>query len=398
MKRISLILAIIIAGLITSTTSAQVTIGSTISPKAGALLDLKQFESESGDATANKGLMLPRLELTDLTSLKDIAEAKQQDKLIYTGLIVYNVKERIDPCSVIPAGVYLWDGERWQSLGQEATGGNSNSADLNDLKALQDIKDRNPGNTVTWTIDLTSSTYTDPDSRLVFGEGECGKQRLTKLNVDENNLSNLDISKFDELLDLKASSNNLYDLNTAQNKKLLLLEANNNNLSRIDVSQNRDLKELAVNNNHFSDQNNLNLTQNFELERLEFSNNSLHSINISQNRKLVTLYCAHNILDALDVTQHAYLVDIDCSYNRLSSLNPSMSRSLHTLYCNNNLLAQLDIKNNSLLNKLNITNNEALLRTNGSTKVCQSTWNNWENNPNILPNRDHITYDKVNCN
>ncbi|MDR0428080.1 MAG: hypothetical protein LBH12_05705, partial [Dysgonamonadaceae bacterium] len=48
---------------------AQVTIGASIEPNKGAFLDLKQRDPDTNNTTSDKGLLLPRVQLTDLTKL-----------------------------------------------------------------------------------------------------------------------------------------------------------------------------------------------------------------------------------------------------------------------------------------------------------------------------------------
>ncbi|NDV67306.1 hypothetical protein D0T66_00125 [Dysgonomonas sp. 25] len=107
-----------------SMATAQVTIGSNNVPNAGALLDLKQYAPTSENATATKGLMLPRLKLTDLGNLYPMFEdpgvpgtpkpeyqgaLKAQEDLKHVGLLVYN----LDQCQGLGEGVYLWTGNEW---------------------------------------------------------------------------------------------------------------------------------------------------------------------------------------------------------------------------------------------------------------------------------------------
>jgi uncharacterized protein (TIGR02145 family) len=103
--------------------SGQVTIGSGIEPVQGALLDLKEKQT-NGTANATKGLMLPRVNLTNPTDIAvgDIAGVTATNKDAHIGLIVYNVRE--DACAGIPKGVFVWDGSQWQSLYSESGGDN----------------------------------------------------------------------------------------------------------------------------------------------------------------------------------------------------------------------------------------------------------------------------------
>ncbi|MBD8388169.1 FISUMP domain-containing protein [Dysgonomonas sp. BGC7] len=102
--------------------SGQVTIGSGIEPVQGALLDLKERQKDDGTDNSTKGMLLPRVELSDLNKLYPMFPAgydiTENDK--HTGLTVYNIHE--DACAGIPLtkGVYVWNGSLWQALG--ATG------------------------------------------------------------------------------------------------------------------------------------------------------------------------------------------------------------------------------------------------------------------------------------
>ena len=110
------------------TAYGQVTIGAGIKPVNGALLDLKENDS-NGDVTATKGMMLPRVKLTEPDKLypmfenatqpgtpaadyDDAAKKKAQDD-IHTGLMVYNLGQ----CDgKFARGVYTWTGTEWIQL------------------------------------------------------------------------------------------------------------------------------------------------------------------------------------------------------------------------------------------------------------------------------------------
>lgn len=112
--------------------NAQVTIGSHIEPNKGALLDLKEYSPDPGNITSSKGILLPRMELTDPDNLFPIFESddnggyksggisydKQAEDLAHTGLIVFNLKRNI--CLSVPLykGVFAWRGTSWEYLGE----------------------------------------------------------------------------------------------------------------------------------------------------------------------------------------------------------------------------------------------------------------------------------------
>lgn len=100
---------------ICSQTKAQVTVGSNTPPRKGSLLDLKQ--NDNLNENSSKGLLLPRVALEDITKMKPCIQSdspQSEDKLLHTGLLVYNVTDSIS-VGLCP-GVYTWTGERWAKL------------------------------------------------------------------------------------------------------------------------------------------------------------------------------------------------------------------------------------------------------------------------------------------
>lgn len=116
----NILLGICIFSLFFQNTHSQVTIGAAKPPAEGAILDLSPFP------TMTKGMMLPRVKLTDLNRLviggklvSDDADS-QESKLKHTGLLVYNVNEDICADEPLYASVmYVWNGNKWEGLNAE---------------------------------------------------------------------------------------------------------------------------------------------------------------------------------------------------------------------------------------------------------------------------------------
>ncbi|MDR2949755.1 MAG: hypothetical protein LBV71_11160 [Prevotella sp.] len=96
---------------------SQVTIGSDSPPRPGALLELKINENDR--ANANKGILLPRVNLKVKNQLYPMFDENDQtytdsEKKIHTGLMVYNMTNSLleDLCP----GPYIWDGNNWDRL------------------------------------------------------------------------------------------------------------------------------------------------------------------------------------------------------------------------------------------------------------------------------------------
>lgn len=115
-------LTFLISGLLVLHAQGQVTIGSNNAPNKGALLDLK----ETVDGNSNKGLILPRVALNSLTTtvtdlkitINGSVGSIPWDINEHIGLMVYNTNE--DRCAATPIykGLYVWNGQTWQYLGQ----------------------------------------------------------------------------------------------------------------------------------------------------------------------------------------------------------------------------------------------------------------------------------------
>ena len=123
--------------------NAQVTIGSNAPPATGALLDLKQENKTDGSADSKKGLGLPRVKLKALDELTmGINEIENKDTVWedHTGLMVYHISGEANPeCAEIIDGIYVWDGEMWQSLlGNSNNGGASSLIIKNGAVELAD--------------------------------------------------------------------------------------------------------------------------------------------------------------------------------------------------------------------------------------------------------------------
>lgn len=89
--------------LLTYSAYGQVTIGENKSPAIGALLELTE-----SNGLATKGLAMPRVWLEYIDELLPCVDNETaNDRLIHTGLVVYNLNEEL--C----VGLHVWKGEAW---------------------------------------------------------------------------------------------------------------------------------------------------------------------------------------------------------------------------------------------------------------------------------------------
>lgn len=101
--------------------NAQVTIGTAEAPAPGAILHLKNMTNVSGaEATANKGLGMPRVALTSSILLEPCAPSTDENKKLHIGLFVYNTNETPD----LNTGLHVWDGLKWvETMAKDAPSG-----------------------------------------------------------------------------------------------------------------------------------------------------------------------------------------------------------------------------------------------------------------------------------
>lgn len=110
------ILLLVIFLFLSLSIEAQVTIGSGEPPHKDALLDLK----ENAKGTSMKGILLPRVELEDLTKPAPLTQHVK-------GMFVYNTLDKDDD---IFEGCYYNDGEKWMRVGNGTQGAEEDLSDL----------------------------------------------------------------------------------------------------------------------------------------------------------------------------------------------------------------------------------------------------------------------------
>ena len=89
--------------------NAQVKIGGNAPPEKGAALDLRSSASVLGYVG---GLLLPHVRIISENAIPPSrAGSGTLDKSKLKGLLVFN-----DNNSVVPKGIYVWDGTKWKAV------------------------------------------------------------------------------------------------------------------------------------------------------------------------------------------------------------------------------------------------------------------------------------------
>ena len=169
---------------------------------------------------------------------------------------------------------------------------------------------------------------------------------------------------------------NVADLTGIENfTALKRLEVQNQQLTKLDVSKLTELETLWCDNNQLTK---LDLTNNTKLIHLQCTNNQLTELDLANTTTLVDLWCENNLLNQLDVANNTALVTLSCSNNQLKSLNVAQNEALADLRCDHNQLTTLDLSTNVNLETIECKNNQltSILTAPGTPKISMNCWNN----------------------
>ncbi|HAA4321738.1 TPA_asm: cell surface protein [Listeria monocytogenes] len=211
---------------------------------------------------------------------------------------------------------------------------------------------------------------------------------LKELTCSNNPLANLDVSKNLALEELTCENNELTQLDVSQNTALEYLYCPRNQLTKLDVSKNSALRYLACDVNQLT---NLDVSQNPNLSTLVCSDNQLTNLDVSQNQSLAYLTCDNNKLKNIDIDQNLALIELSCENNQLTNLDTTQNLALEILYCDDNQLTDLDVRKNVNLLILFCNNNQLTNLAVGETIAKVRCNNNQLKDISFLP--DYFTDD-----
>ena len=203
-----------------------------------------------------------------------------------------------------------------------------------------------------------------------------GSQKLAKLEVDDNQLTSLNVSNFPKLDFLSVNDNDLKSLNLTKNPLLTEVSAyENENLiiqfgscnyleklnidytktNSLDTSKFKNMIDLSCRETNIKSLNTKNMPK---LESLDCSLNDIQSLDLSNSKKLISLDCNDTKLTSLDVSKAKELLYLSCYRCELHSLNLNNCPELTDLSCSYNHLKNIDLSNNKKLNILSLNGNE----------------------------------------
>lgn len=190
---------------------------------------------------------------------------------------------------------------------------------------IVDIPDANFKNALVNTncVDITGDfngdvdADTNNDGEIQLSEAEA----VITLIIENENISSLEgLQSFINIEDLLLDNDQLTDLDVTQLPNLNYLLCKRNQLTSLDVTQNPNLEYLFFD---FNQVTGIDLTQNSNLRVLTSWDNQLISLNLTQNPDLFTLDCRDNQIDNLNLSQNPNLVFMLGSNNQLNALDVS---------------------------------------------------------------------------
>ena len=180
---------------------------------------------------------------------------------------------------------------------------------------------------------------------LIFAHG--GKSKTY------NNLESLEgIEYFTNLKELQCYDTQLKTIDCSTLEKLETLEIQNTDISELDISNNRQLKKLDCYSTKIKD---LDVSNNTELEVLNVHETDISKLDVSMLPKLRELLCSGTNIEDIDVSQNEQLQSLDVTDTSVSKVDISKNRELMGLYCINCAgINDIDITNNEKLQELRI--------------------------------------------
>jgi Leucine-rich repeat (LRR) protein len=183
---------------------------------------------------------------------------------------------------------------------------------------------------------------------------------LTFLNVNNNSLTNLDVTNLVNLEGLLISTNNLATIDLSTLTQLTRFQGRFNTYTSLDFSNNLLLDDLNVDNN--PNLTTLNISQNTLLQFIDISDCAIANLDFSGLMNLLELDASNNLLTTVDFTDNIQLTDVYLSGNPVTMVNVSNLSSLQYFDAFDAQLTSLNIKNGNNVNLqyFNVTNNPNL--------------------------------------
>lgn len=244
-----------------------------------------------------------------------------------------------------------------------------------DLTCIQVDDVNNIG--VNWIKDATAEYSTDCRFGETYVPDDNFEQALITLGYDTLPLDDyVPTANIVGLLNIDLSNNAITDLTGIEDfEAIQLLNISDNSISTLDLSKNENLTQLDVSNNDISD---LDVSKNTALTHLNCAGNTLSDLDLSANMGITNLDISNNNFSLFTPSDVPTLQVFACDGNNIVDLDFSSNTTLTSLSSANNLLEVLNLQNgeNANLLNLNVQNNPSLscIQTDDGTVPGGVTW------------------------
>ena len=278
----------------------------------------------------------------------------------YANYPVYSEENEVQNVEYVYFGQDGYLTEEELQLVEEINAIDWNIASLEGIQLFTNLKRLDVSQNQLTALDLSKNTNLEA---LAVSENQLTALDLSKntklktLNVSYNQLTALDTSKLTALQELYCYSNaQLKSLNLKNNKALTRLYCNNCALTGLDLANNTNLTHLECHDNPQIKK--LNLSKNTKLNEVNCDNCGLTSLTLGKLTKVDTLFCRDNALKSVDLSGLTGLQYLYCTDNALTALNLSKNTKLLCLVCDANAITSLDLSANTELETLFAMNNK----------------------------------------
>ena len=178
---------------------------------------------------------------------------------------------------------------------------------------------------------------------------------LTKLDCNDNFLTELDVTQNTSLTELNCEYNRLSAFDVSNNTGLKELNCHENQITSLDLSSCTRLAYLDCCQNKLT---NLEIKQCTGLTYLECEENDIESLDLSGLSALAQLNCCNCLIESLDISGCVGLKDLNCGYNYIETLDLSDCTTLESIGCGDNELTDLDVRGCTRLKELYCYDNQ----------------------------------------
>lgn len=180
---------------------------------------------------------------------------------------------------------------------------------------------------------------------------------LSRLNIDQQGLTAIDLSNASGLTMLQLEGNRLSSLDVSACPLLTGIYAAGNAITEIKgIDACTGLRVINLHDNRL--QGSLDLRGMKALSMAEVYNNALTALLLPAHQTLMDVDCENNLLTSIDVAGRQGLRDLSISGNSISSLDVSGCPSLENIYAGNNVITSVrGLADCKLLETLNLSHN-----------------------------------------